>query len=296
MKPLALLGPLALIALAGTARAQGPDLRFKIDLALQLVSEKGGPYTARLYTPFGRYSTVAITALTEPGFNVTVSQRVQRFDNDVDDETLDEYFVEDPGIWRVGKQYLPFGSQSLLRESVRAVRADTDLILEAIPVSFAAFDGGPGRARGAMGRVGPRAYGVSFAAGRGIGASGSALAFLRSPEGSPGPGGGWARAFGFDAAYRVAYGIIRFEALGLRGGELRNGRDADRTVVDLNFTRELRGRDYVQVGLTNDFDRHQTFLRATANLRAAPNVVYEPFLLLRDGSLHRVGIGARVRF
>ncbi len=284
------LAPLGLLLAAG-ASAQQPDLRFRIDLAFQLVSEQGGPYTARLYTPFGRHSTVAITALTEPGFNVTISQRAQVFDNDADDEPLDEYFVEDPGIWRVGKQYLPFGSQNLLRESVRAARADTNLILEGIPITVAVFDGGNGRPRGAMGRLGPRAYGASFASGRQIGVSGTALAFIRSPEGSPGPGAGWAQAYGFDAAYRITRGIFRLEGLGLRGG----GED-DRTILDLTFTRDLRGRDFVTIGLTRDFGRDRTYLRGTANLKVNPNTVFEPFLILRDAQIYRVGLGARVRF
>ena len=279
MKALAL----SLAGVATIAGAQQPDLRFRIDLALQLVSERGGPYTARLYTPFGRYSTVAITALTEPGFNITVSQRLQRFDLDADDELLDEYFIEDPGIWRVGKQYLPFGAQNLLRESVRAIRADTNLIFEGIPVTVAAFDGGVGRPRGAMARLGPRAYGASFASGRQIGVSGSALAFLRSPEGSPGAGSGWAQAYGFDAAYRIPRGIFRLEGLALRGGGEVGAGEADRTVLDLTFTRELKGRDFVLIGFTGDFDRQRTFVRATANIKAAPNTVGEPFLILRDG-------------
>lgn len=298
MKLLAAIGAVALAVAAG---AQQPDLRFRLDLALGLVSERGGPYTARLYTPFGRYSTVGITALTEPGFNVTITQRLQRFDRDADDELLDEYFVEDPGIWRVGKQVLPFGTQNLLRESVRAARADTNLVFEGIPVTLALFDGGVGRPRGAVGRIGPRAYGASFASGRQIGVSGSALAFLRSPEGSPGLGGGWAQAYGFDAAYRIPRGIFRLEGLALRGGGNERGGgidsgEADRSILDLTFTREFKGRDFILIGVTDDFDRGRTYVRATANLRAAPNTVYEPFLLLRDGALYRVGVGARVRF
>ena len=289
MRRLSLLG----LLLSGGAFAQQPDLRFRIDLAFQLVSKREGPFLGRLYTPFGRHSTVAITALTEPGFNVTVSQRAQTFDDDADNESLDEYFIEDPGIWRVGKQYLPFGPQNLLRESVLAARADTNLLFEGIPVSVALFDGGRGRPNGALGRVGPRAYGASFASGRHLAVSGTALAVLRSPEGSPGPGGGWAQAYGFDAAYRVSRGIFRLEGLALRGGGLV---ESDRSILDLTFTRELRGRDYVLVGIAQDFGRGQTFLRGTANLTLNPNTAFEPFLVIRGTEVDRIGLGARVRF
>lgn len=142
-----------------------------------------------------------------------------------------------------------------------------------------------------MGRIGPRAYGASFASGQQIGISGTALAFIRSPEGSPGPGEGWAQAYGFDAAYRITRGIFRLEGLALRGGG-----EPDRTILDLAFTRELRGRDYVTVGVSRDFDRNRTYLRGTANLKINPNASFEPFLILRDASVHRLGIGARVRF
>ena len=303
------LALLALAFLGGLARAQSPDVRLSADLALTFNAGTAGPATGRLYTPLGRYSTVRIAALLESGLNVVVTQRLQRFAGDADDELLDEYYVEDPGIWRVGKQVLPFGPQAtnrplsgvvgLLRESMRAARADTNLVFEGVPVSAAVFDGGVGRPRGAVARLGPRAYGVSAMVGEHIGVSGSALAVFRGAEGSPGPGAGWRQALGFDAAYRVGQDVFRVEGLALRnaeGRDARGRRSGDRTILDLSFTRELRRRDFVLVGLARDFDRDRNVLRFTANLRVRDNLAFEPTVVSEQGTPTRLALGVRARF
>ncbi len=307
LRPLGLLMPgLLMLGWPLLAAAQSPDVRLSADLALSLSSGREGPLAGRLYTPLGRYSTVRLQALLEPGFTAVVSQRLERFAGDADDELLDEYYVEDPGIWRVGKQVLPFGPQAsdargsgvtgLLRESVRAARADTNLVFEGVPVAAALFDGGSGRPRGGVARLGPRAYGVSVMAGEHLGVSGSALAVFRGAEGSPGPGSGWRQAGGFDASYRVGTDVFRIEGLALRGAQGRDARGGDRTILDLSFTRELRRRDFVSVGLSRDFDRARNVLRVTGNVRLRENVALEPTLVSEQGAPSRLAFGVRARF
>ena len=110
-------------AMAGaSALAQIPDVTIKVDAGLTYRSVRNGETTLRWYDGFGKHSTVGLLFWLEPGWRVYVSERLQRIEGDGDNEQLDEYYVEDPGIWRLGKQYLPFGRGLLLRESARAAR------------------------------------------------------------------------------------------------------------------------------------------------------------------------------
>src|SRR5688572_31745900 len=94
-----------------------------------------GDSNFRWYDPLGKHSTVGLSMILEPGFRVVVTEKLQRMPTDNDQ--LDEYYIEDEGNWRVGKQYLPFGRQTLLHESVQGGRVDTNLIIEGLPISFA---------------------------------------------------------------------------------------------------------------------------------------------------------------
>lgn len=289
MRRLALLGTF----LAAGAAAQIPDVRFRGDVTGTFLTRPTGASTFRLYSPVGRYSTVGLTVYLENGLVATITERLQLFAGDADDELLDEYTVEDPGIWKIGKQYLPFGSGLLLRESVRAARADTNLVFEGVPIVAAVFDGGKGRPRGLMGRVGPRSYGASVEIGDHIGVSGSALAIVRGPDGSPGRSGGWRQAYGLDASYRVGSSLYRAEFIALREGQ---GGDRDRTLLDLSFTRDLRRRDSVIGEVIVDPDRQQTFLRFSGNFGNGRGVFLEPVVIFRGGGVDRLGAGLRYRF
>lgn len=284
---------LVLLALAAASPAQTPDVRVRGDVTGSVVFGQGNASTFRLYSPLGRHSTVGLAAYLENGLVATISERLQLFSGDADDELLDEYTVEDPGIWRVGKQYLPFGAGTLLRESVRAVRADTNLILEGVPIVVAAYDGGAGRPRGVMGRIGPRSYGLSVSIGRSIGVSGTALPIVRSPEGSPGAGGGWDQAFGGDVSYRVGATIYRAEGLLLRDG---TAGEPDRALLDLSFTRDLRRRDSITGEAILDLDRRQTFLRLSGLFGDGRGLFLEPLVILRGLRVDRAGAGLRYRF
>ncbi len=151
----------------------------------------------------------------------SVAQRLQRIPNDGDEEQLDQYYVEDPGLWRLGKQYLPFGRGLLLRESGRAARGDTNLIFQNLPISAAICDNGRDRTRGVFGRVGST-VGVSFAVGNNIGIQGTSLNAVRRPEDNPGAGRGYKFALGVDGAKRFWIFTVQGEVLALRRGHTRS--------------------------------------------------------------------------
>src|SRR5438105_4538154 len=174
-------GVAALLTLITLSHAQQPDVAVKVDLVPTYHMGKGTDTSFRWFDTLGRYSTVGLALRMESGFRGFVSERIERPASNADPEQLDEYYIEDPGIWRLGKQYLPFGRQSLERESVRAARGDTRFIIPTIPMSLAICDNGSGRARGFVGRFGSTG-GISFAIGDNFGAQPSAFDLIRQPD------------------------------------------------------------------------------------------------------------------
>ena len=108
--------------------AQLADVRLRGDISIGVVKSDG--IQSASVTPLGRFSTLGLQAMLPVGVRINVIQRVSGFKNDVDDDGFDEYSIEDQGSWKVGKQYLPFGGGTLLRETAIAARIDSSLIFE----------------------------------------------------------------------------------------------------------------------------------------------------------------------
>lgn len=279
------------VLLAGRAAAQVPDFRVRADISLAYNQQRDHDETLRLYSPLGRPSTVALTLFLETGFNVVLSERLQRLPGNVDTDIFDEAFIEDPGIWRVGKQYLPFGTGRLLRESVPAARADTNLIAESAPIEFAVANGGQGRQNGVVLRIG-RALGASAAVGENFGLSPTALTVVRRPEDAPDPRRGWKRAFGVDGTRHFGNLTATAEAVSLSGG-----RPDELTVFD--FEGNYYSNRYVSVGAgwsSASGAINGSFLRFFGSVYARRNVTVEPLLRFRNGSFFDASLTLRVRF
>ena len=116
--------------------AQAADTKIKLDLLFAPFSRDNGLNQIKFYDRLGRFSTVGLTGRIENGWRFFVSQRLQSIDGDPDSGPLDEYYVEDTGLWRAGKQYSPFGRR-LMRESLLALRGDSNLLFQGLPVSLA---------------------------------------------------------------------------------------------------------------------------------------------------------------
>ena len=273
--------------------AQIPDVRVKFDLSLSLRTEKGQPGLLKAYSVMGRHSTVGLIFFLEPGFRGYVSQKLQKFDNEVDDEFLEEYYIEDPGIWRVGKQFLPFGTGQILRESVLAARADTNLIFEHFPISLAAADGGPGRQRGFAARIG-NLYGVSAAYGRHFGIGSTALTQIRRPEDSPGEGRGWRWALGGDYTRRVKELTYRAEGIAFRDGETAT--DNDLTLVDFSLTWQKTRAVSLLAGWTRILPSGGDVYRLAGSFRMSNTTQLEPIIRYRSERLYDAALEVRVRF
>jgi len=280
------------IASAAVVSAQVPDVRFKIDATLSFRTEKGNPPVLKAYSVLGRHSTVGLTFFTEPGFRIYVSQKLQKFSGEVDEEPLEEYYIEDEGIWRVGKQFVPFGTGNMLRESVLAARADTNLIFERFPVSVAVMDGGTGGQRGATARVGTR-VGASIAVGRHLGIASTALWQIRNPEDSPGNGFGFETAVGLDYTTRFHSSVFVLEGIALRRGE--TPADKDLTLADASFTYNFPHNQNVGIGWSRILPSGGDVFRITGSFQFLRSVSLEPVLRYRNQKLYDAAIELRIR-
>lgn len=278
--------------MAAVAPAQIPDVKVRLDAVMSYVQARDGASKIRYYSLFGKHGTAALIFQLEPGFTGFLSQKLERIPNDPDRDSVDEAYIEDEGIWRVGKQYLPFGSGNILRESVIAVRADTTLVLEELPIRVAFCDAGEGRQRGMVARLGQN-LGASIAFGEHFGINGTAFSQIRRPEESPGRGRGWKRAFGFDVNQQYGKVNVKGEAVLLREGH--TALDDDLAVFDVTANWIPNGFSEITLGYSRESRRGNDFYRAIVELEATENVTLRPFARMRSGRLWDLGIEVRVR-
>lgn len=281
------------LAVAVSAFAQVPDVKIKAEFRAMYRSVRGEDSSLRWYDWTGRHSIVEIELGLEPGYRAYVAERFQRIAGDPDGEQLDQYYIEDPGLWRVGKQQIPFGIGRLLNEKARGARGDTSFLLGSQEITGSVFDNGQDRLRGASLRIGNR-IGASLEVGSNIAAQASALSMLRKPEDSPGLGRGYRLAVG--AHFRRSWGLYSVEAEGVA---LRNGHtalDTPKDVSDIQFTLRADNRRSVSLGWTRDWRDTANFLRATGRFVLHRNVAIEPMLRLRNGRVFDAAITSVVKF
>lgn len=286
------LGVWVLLGWGGTVVAQAPDVTIKLDARLNYRTAGQDANTQRLYDYLGNYSIVSLSFKLEPGFRVYVGQKLQRFDGHKDDDLLDEYYIEDEGIWRVGKQYLPFGANRLVRESVFAARGDTNLLVEGLPIAAAYAQGESGRQEGIVGRIGGR-LGFSVFYGDHFGIDGTTFATIRKPEHGLGRGRGFRQAYAVD--YSKGFGSFNmvFEAVAFREGN--RAIDEAFEAFDLSTTYTPSRYHNYTLGWTHRTNPSTHFLRTQANVFLTNRVYLEPMLRYRDGRFYDFNLAVRVR-
>ncbi len=285
---------IAFCFLIGVAHAQAPDVRVKVDLIGSLRYERGGSSFLRGYDIYGRPGTVGLTLFLESGLRAFASQRIQRPDFGTDREVIDEIYVEDEGLWRVGKQYLPFGYRSTMAESAVAVRGDTNLIFEGLPIAIAFADAGRGRASGFAGRIGSSQLNASVMVGQNFGGAASSLGILRRPELAPGNGRGYGLIYGIESINRIGQYTLKLEGLVLSRGETEL--DEGQTIWDLSLARRLNRFDRAEIGFTRGVQSGTELVRFGATFRVDDRTTFEPVIRLRRGTYHDVAIQIRFRF
>jgi hypothetical protein len=227
----------ALLVAIGCAAAHGaqvPDIKIIGDLRPSLLSRNGNGTRFQWYDERGKHSTLGLLLTLEPGLMAQVTQRLQRIPNDPDTDSLDEYWVEDPGYWRIGKQVIPFGRESLIRMIAPAVRGETTLVFDDTPASLVALDAGTRRARGVVARLGKRLR-MSVAFGNHFGIAAGDLVDFRNPEDSPGAGRGYQVLVGADCFWKLdPFVTLAAEYLAMRSGETALDREEDASELGLN--------------------------------------------------------------
>lgn len=282
-----------LLSGAAFGLAQAPDVAIKLDARLNYRTAEADANTQRLYDSLGNYSLVSLSFKLEPGFRVFVSQKLQRFDGGKDGDLLDEYYVEDEGIWRLGKQYLPFGSGRVVRESVFAARADSSLIIEDLPIAAAYAQGESRRQKGFAGRIGGR-LGLSFFQGDHFGIDGTTLAFVRKPSEAPGRGRGFRQALGID--YSKGIGDFNLAIEGVAFRQPNNPTDESFEIIDLSATYTPSKYHTYTVGWTARNDPDQTFMRVQGSIFLTNNLYLEPLVRYRNAEFYDFNLALRVRF
>lgn len=280
----------ASIAVAGTA--QVPNVLVKLDASMSVRGGKNSNSQFYGYDPMGRHSIVSLHFTLEPGFDVVLAQRFQGIDHDRDKEQLDEYYIEDKGLWRVGKQYLPFG-RGVVRDSVYAASLRSTFGSQAIPVEVAYVDGGPNVSKGVTGRIGDR-IGISASFGDRFWGNAGSLAVIRKPENSPGRKRGYKTAYGIDASFAFAKNsVVTIEHVSLSDGE--QPLDDSLEVTDLKFTFLPGPKKSIATGITFE-GRSRTFLvRLQGQYPIYEAFEIEPFLRWRNGRFYDAALTLRFR-
>ncbi len=280
------------MAVAATAisSAQIPDVLIHVDLRPTYRAFNGGGTTGHWYDDLGRASTVGLSLTLEPGLKAYFSQRLERIANDGDPDQLDEYYVEDEGNWRVGKQELPFGPKFLDRESALGVK--THLIVADQPLDVQVCDAGPGRPRGLVARIGER-LGISFEIGNHFGIAGTSLAILRIPEASPGIGRGYGQVLGVDYGQVSGDLSSKIEFVAVRKGE--TDADMDENVLDVSASLKPDRYRSVTFGFTRAFQQSTNVMRASGSFYAYKGATVEPLVRYKDGKLLDFGISLRLK-
>ena len=284
---------LLMLSLPVLALAQIPDVKIKVEFRPTYRSATGEDSSLRWYDWTGRHSLAEIELRLEPGYRAYFAERFQKIPGDPDNEQLDQYFVEDPGLWRVGKQQIPFGLNRVLNEKGLGARGDTSFLIGSQEISGAVFDNGTNKLRGASLRIGDR-IGASIEVGDHIAAQASALSVLRRVEDAPGLGRGYRLAIG--AHFRRTWGLYSVEAEGVA---LRNGHtalDPSADVSDVQFTLRADNRRSLSLGWTRDWRQSANFVRATGRFVMHRNVALEPMVRLRNGRVFDAAITTVVKF
>lgn len=273
--------------------AQIPDTKIKIDATLHYRAPNGGQPVLRWYDTFGRSSVGILDMSLEPGYQLHVSQRFQKIAGNSDPDFFEEAFIEDRGLWRMGKQILPFGAKNLIRESAYALTGETTLLLNGVPIVASLFDNGSGRARGVVARFGGR-LGFSAALGDYLSTQATSLTYLREPEKSPGTYRGYSLMLGTDYSKKIRGVQLGVELVSLSKGQ--TSLDKDSFFSDLSLTYKTRGLGNYRLSWTREWNQSSNAIVGRSTFLLMQNLWLEPYARLRQGRISDAGFSLRLAF
>ncbi|MBV6457009.1 MAG: hypothetical protein HONBIEJF_00114 [Fimbriimonadaceae bacterium] len=272
---------------------QTPDFKLNLELRPTVRSQVNDRTTIRWYDHRGRASNVSLTLNLEPGYIARIVQRLHRVDTDADPELSEEYYIEDPGRWRVGKQLMPFGSETILREYARGAGLTTNLVFDDIPVRIAAGDNGRQKLRATFARIGDQ-LGISVAVGNHIGVAGTSFTQFRAPELSAGVGRGWKQAYGADLRTTRGPVTIDLEFIALRSGETNLDLDSNLSLAQISY--RINPLAVVSVAWVRDWLGKKDGALLEGRLIVSDKIEAVGFVRIEDGRRRESGAGLVIRF
>ena len=246
----------------------------------------------RTFDQFGHLSDFSIIAQTDPGIRFVIAQKLEKIPDDVDNDPLDKYYIEKPGLWRIGKQYYRFGSGNILRESVLAVTSEQLVSSLELPIRITAIAGNVGKQQGVVLRMGAN-WGASLAIGKHFGISGTSLDYVRQPTSAPGLGRGYGAAYGFDYSQLRGAFRYRFEFVGLRQGSTILDRSDN--IYDAAIHYKSDRLHSFELGITHDSSQGADFYRLIGDYRTFNGLSIIPMLRLRNGVFYDLSVTLRVK-
>lgn len=281
----------ALLATSATF-AQSPNVTFGLDLNSEVELLPNGKVRLRFHDENGNYSRVRFGASFDNGLSVRVFQKIERIDGDADASTLDEAYVERPGDWRAGKQYLPFGTGRIVKESALAAKIDMEILFADMPISLAFADAGSDRQRGFCARFGDN-IGFSIAQGQRFGINASSFTQIRSAEHSPGKKRGYDSIIGADATKQTGGWTMSAEWVRLREGE--TAQDNDEDLLNGLVSYQFPYGPLVQIEATAQFNNRRLHYGFSAEVPISSNAFLSPSVRFLDGEGWHCSATLRVR-
>lgn len=284
---------IAAFAMAALSSAQAPETIIAVDMRPTFLLGDGRNAWLRWYDAYAFPSTVGIKGRFSDGQRFALTQRLSKQLSSGDPDQIDEFYLENPGEWKLGKQALPFGQRVLYRETAPALRLNTNLLIEGARVDFAVLDAGSGRPMGVIGRIGGNS-GLSFAFGEHFAIQDTAFAIVRQDVAGLGRGNGYQSMFGADTTIFAYPFTFEGEGIALRQGHTPSDREMD--ITDIRATYQLpNGRDRLRASWAHEWRDKVDSFRLDGEFVLTNQVVIMPHIRFGSRGLGQYGTTLRFR-
>lgn len=280
---------LGLLSLASLSVAQDPNVTFRVHLTENYFSNQRAPSRLRLYDSQGKMSVVGFGVNLETGYFVLVTERLQKIPRNRDTSHMEDLYIEDPGLWRVGRQSVPFG-QGLVQERANGVSVSSRPLGGRFPVVLMAFDNGPREARGLVARSGNNVGGASLAYGERMFRASTNFCATRHLE-EPIAGPGYRIALSMDGVFHLPVGHIEAEAGVFRGRKGTPPLD----LTDIRYVLERGGLEVFAIGWARDWRKTRDQFRLGNEFGLTRNLSLQAQLRFSGGDWDELVVGTRLR-
>lgn len=244
------------------------------------------------YDDTGNYSRARLNVFLENDWVVRIRQKLARINNDPDNSGIDELFLERASEWRLGKQYLPYGSNRILKENGWSVRFDTELAFADLPLVIAFTTNGKGRQQGVVLRIGDW-FGISAAIGSHFGINATSFTQLQLPEEALGIGRGYRFIYGIDFTRKIRALQISGEYLQMRRPHTFLDREDD--ILNLLVRYEFPFGPALEAEGTLATESKRENLKISSQIPLSRELFLVPMAIFRKRTGMIYGISAQVR-